>query len=35
MVGQAWSWSGDFPIPSDVLSGDGARFLRAVVIEHA
>lgn len=35
MVGQTWSWSGDFPIPSDVLSGDGARFLRAVVIEHA
>jgi hypothetical protein len=35
LVGQTWSWSGDFPIPSDQLSGDGARYLRAVVIEHA
>lgn len=34
LVSQTWSWSGDFPIPSDALSGDGARFLRAVVIEH-
>lgn len=34
-VGQAWSWSGDFPIPSDALSGDTARFKRAVVIEHS
>lgn len=35
VVSQSWSWSGDFPIPSDGLSGDGARFKRAVVIEHA
>ncbi len=35
VVGQAWSWSGDFPVPSDALEGDGARFKRAVVIEHA
>lgn len=35
LVGQAWSWSGDFPVPSDGLTGDGARFKRAVIIEHA
>jgi len=35
VVAQSWSWSGDFPIPSDVLSGDAARFKRAIVIEHA
>lgn len=35
VVSQAWSWSGDFPIPSDLLEGDDARFKRAVVIEHA
>ena len=35
IVGQAWSWSGDFPVPSDALTFDGARFKRAVVIEHA
>lgn len=35
VVGQAWSWSGDFAIPSDALTGDAARFKRAVVIEHA
>lgn len=35
VVGQTWSWSGDFPVPSDALEGDGARFKRAVVIEHA
>ncbi len=33
-VSQTWSWSGDFPVPSDALSGDTARFKRAVVIEH-
>lgn len=32
-VGQTWSWKGDFAIPSDSLSGDAARFKRAVVIE--
>jgi len=35
VVGQMWSWSGDFAIPSDMLTGDAARFKRAVVIEHA
>jgi hypothetical protein len=32
---QAWSWSGDFPVPSDALTGNTARFKRAQVIEHA
>lgn len=35
VVSQTWSWSGDFPVPSDQLSGDTARFKRAIVIEHA
>jgi hypothetical protein len=35
VISQAWSWSGDFPIPSDVLTGSNARFKRAIVIEHA
>src|SRR5262245_71290 len=34
-VSQAWSWSGDFPVPSDITSGDAARFKRAVIIESA
>lgn len=34
VVNQTWSWSGDFPMPSDAVAGDGARFKRAVVIEH-
>jgi len=35
VIAQSWSWSGDFPVPSDGLSGGAARFKRAVVIEHA
>lgn len=35
IVAQSWSWSGDFPVPSDGLVGDAARFKRASVIEHA
>lgn len=35
VVGQAWSWSGDFAVPSDALTGDAARYKRAVIIEHA
>jgi len=35
VVDQTWSWSGDFGVPSDALSGDSARFKRAVVIEGA
>jgi len=34
VVGHAWSWSGDFAIPSDHTTLD-ARFGRAIVIEHA
>lgn len=34
-VTQSWSWSGDFPVPSDQTTGDGARHKRGVVIEHA
>lgn len=35
VVSQSWSWTGDFPCPSDALAGDPARFKRAVVIESA
>lgn len=34
-VAQSWSWSGDFAIPSDSLTGDNSRFKRSIVIEHA
>ena len=34
-VSQTWSWSGDFPVPSDQTSGDAARFKRAVIVESA
>lgn len=33
-VSQAWSWSGDWGVPTDLLGGQlGGRFKRAVVIE--
>ncbi len=35
IIAQTWSWSGDFGVPSDQLTGDDARFKRAVAIEHA
>lgn len=35
VVSQSWSWSGDFPVPSDSLTGDAARYKRAVMIESA
>ena len=35
VVSMSWSWSGDFPIPSDGLSGSLARYKRSMVIEHA
>lgn len=31
-VSTAWSWVGDFGVPSDTVSGDSARFKRAVVV---
>lgn len=34
VVSQTWSWSGDFGIPSDGLTGDASRYKRAAVIEH-
>jgi hypothetical protein len=34
-VSLAWSYSGAFPIPSDITSGGPAMFKRALVIEHA
>jgi len=34
VVSQTWTWSGDFPVPSDGLSGGAARYKRAAVIEH-
>lgn len=33
-IRQSWSWTGDYPIPSDALAGDAARFKRALVLEH-
>jgi hypothetical protein len=35
VVSQSWSWSGDFPVPSDGTTGAAAYFKRAVVVEHA
>ena len=35
IVDQAWSFSGDWVLPSDILSGNGAKFKRAVILEHA
>lgn len=30
-----WSWTGDFGVPTDVLTGDAAQYKRAIVLEHA
>ncbi|NIV31222.1 MAG: hypothetical protein GWN58_17530, partial [Anaerolineae bacterium] len=35
VVGSSWSWSGDFPVPSDAETGSPARYKRATVIQHA
>ncbi|PYC83447.1 hypothetical protein C7C46_08935 [Streptomyces tateyamensis] len=35
VLSTAWSYVGDFGVPSDALSGDNAVFKRAVVLEHA
>lgn len=35
VVSSTWTWSGDFPVPSDMLVGSTARYKRARVIEHA
>lgn len=34
-ISQSWSWSGDFPIPSDALTGTPARYKRAILIQSA
>lgn len=34
VVSTSWSWSGDFPVPSDGQTGSAARYKRATVIEH-
>lgn len=34
VIGSAWSWIGDYAVPSDSTTGDGALFKRGVVIEH-
>jgi hypothetical protein len=35
VVDQVWSFTGDWAVPTDVLTGNGARVKRGVVIEHA
>lgn len=35
VVSATWSWSGDFAVPSDELTGSPARFKRSAVICHA
>jgi hypothetical protein len=35
IVANTWSWTGDFPVPTDALVGNDARYKRAVIIEHA
>ncbi len=35
VIGTAWSWIGDFAVPSDATVGDASRYKRAVVVEHA
>jgi hypothetical protein len=35
VLAASWSYTGCFPVPSDVTSGGPERFKRAIVIEHA
>lgn len=35
VVSTAWSFVGDFAVPSDSVTGDDSRFKRAVVVQHA
>jgi hypothetical protein len=35
IVKSSWSWTGDFAVPSDELTGSPARFKRGLVITHA
>lgn len=34
VVSQTWSWSGDFPVPTDGVTGKAATYKRALIIEH-
>lgn len=34
VIGSAWSWIGDYAVPSDSTTGDAALYKRGVVIEH-
>lgn len=33
VIGSAWSWVGDYGVPTDVTSGDAALYKRSVVVE--
>lgn len=33
-IATTWSWVGDFAVPSDITTGDGARYKRGVIVEH-
>jgi len=33
VIGSAWSWVGDYGVPTDVTSGDAALYKRGVVVE--
>jgi hypothetical protein len=35
VVSATWSWSGDFAVPSDELTGSPARYKRSAIIAHA
>lgn len=34
-ISSAWSWVGDFAVPTDATTGAAAQFKRAAVVEHA
>lgn len=34
IIASSWSWVGDFAVPSDITTGDAARYKRAVIVEH-
>jgi len=34
IISASWSWVGDFAAPSDITTGDAAKYKRAVIIEH-
>lgn len=34
IISASWSWVGDFAVPTDITTGDAARYKRAVVVEH-